>query len=174
MAFFLAYYEQDASVINLKVWLDSNSIKYDSYCYMDEYTEENDVIRHLGMKQVLILLIGERFLRNIHCVYGLAELTKNKACDGWILPVVVDKSIFSTEKRTQCIDYWETKERELRTAVDGLEKVQHAYNLVSDELIKYEKTAQSIDEFIVWVTKHSYNMDTIKEVIKKKINLSEN
>lgn len=153
----------------IKGWLESNSISFDEYCYIDEYSENEDVVSYLAQNKILILWIDESFLRNVHCVYGLTDETKNENAIEYIFPIIVDRSIFSEKNRTERIAYWETKENELRTSVEKLEKVQHAHKLVGENLVKYEKTAQSIDEFIVWVSRHSYSVDDIKEVIKKKV-----
>lgn len=166
---FLAYCEQDASyAAELKEWLDCNSVIYDEYCYTDEYGVEEDLVNYLGDKKIQILFIGESFLRNIHCVYGMSEMLKDGNYTDYICPIILERSIFSTVNRTERIGYWEAKEIELRAKIERLEKIQHAYNLVSEELVKYERTAQSIDEFIVWISKHSYSMSEIKEIIKKK------
>lgn len=168
-SFHLAYCEQDTSGVELRDWFDYNSIKYDICCYSDDPTQNEDVICRLDMNQALIVLIGEAFLRNIHCVYGLAEMIKNQSSSDRILPLIIDRSIFSIESRIQRIGYWETKETELRNTIDKLEKVQHAHNLISEELVKYERTAQSIDELIMWISNNSYTLETIKEIVKKKI-----
>lgn len=167
---FLVYCKQDVPyAAELKEWFDCNSVIYDEYCYIDEYLVEEDSINYLGNKKNLIFLIGEAFLRNIHCVYGMLELVKDGSYTDCICPVVVERSIFSTANRTVRISYWETKEIELRTTIERLEKIQHARNIVNEELVKYERTAQLIDELIVWLSKHSYSMSEVKEIIKKKL-----
>lgn len=145
-----------------------NSITYNECCYEDEYSENKDAISYLKENKILILFIGESFLKNIHCVYGLDEVTKNENAKEYIFPIIIDRSIFSERNRIERIAYWEFKENELRRSVEELEKVQHAHSLISENLVKYERTAQSIDEVIVWVSKHSYSTSDIKEIIKKK------
>lgn len=165
---FLVYCKQDVPyAAELKKWFDCNSVIYDEYCYIDEYLVEEDPINYWGNKKNLIFLIGEAFLRNIHCVYGMLELVKDGNYTDCICPVVVERSIFSTTNRTDRISYWEAREIELRTTIEKLEKIQHARNIVNEELVKYERTAQLIDEFIVWISKHSYSMSEVKEIIKK-------
>ena len=165
----LAYCETDAAYADeLKGWFASNSVSFNDCCYVDEYLENEDAVSYLGKNNILILLVGKYFLRNIHCVYGLAEATKNENAVEYIFPIVVERSIFSERNRTECISYWETKENELRASVEKIEKVQHAHELISENLVRYERTAQSIDEFIVWISKHSYSVDEMEEIIKKK------
>lgn len=165
----LAYCETDMSYADeLKRWFASNSVSFNECCYIDEFSENEDAVSFLRKNNILIFLVGESFLRNVHCVYGLAEATKNENAVEYIFPIIVERSIFSERNRAERIVYWETKENELRTSVEKLEKVQHAHKLVSENLVKYERTAQSIDEFIVWVSKHSYSVGEIEEIIKKK------
>lgn len=166
----LAYCESDVAYADeLKRWFVSNSVSFNECCYIDEYSENEDAVSYLKKNNILILLVGESFLRNVHCVYGLAEATKNENAVEYIFPIVVERSIFSERNRIERIAYWETKENELRTSVEKLEKVQHAHKLVSENLVRYEKTAQSIDEFIAWILKHSYSVSKIGEIIKKKV-----
>lgn len=165
----LAYCEPDMVYAEeLKRWFVSNSVSFNECCYIDEYSENEDAVSYLRKNNILIFWVGEAFLRNVHCVFGLAEATKNENAIEYIFPIIVDRSIFSERNRTERIAYWETKENELRTSVEKLEKVQHAHTLVSENLVKYERTAQSIDEFIAWVSRHSYSVSQIEEIIKKK------
>lgn len=166
----LAYCKSDMAYADeLKRWFASNSVSFIECCYIDEYSENEDAVSYLKRNNILIFLVGESFLRNVRCVYGLAEATKNENAVGYIFPIIVEHSIFSDKNRTERIVYWELKENELRTSVEKLEKVQHAHKLVSENLVKYERTAQSIDEFIVWISKHSYSVGEVEEIIKKKI-----
>lgn len=169
-AFHLIYCVQDIPYAEeLKEWLERNSLEYDECCYEDENSAKEDAVNYLGKNKILILIVGESFLRNIHCVYGLAEIIKSENSMNYMLPVVIDNSILGELSRIQCIAYWEKRETELRTTLGNLEKVQHAYKLVSENLVKYERTAQAIDELLVWMSKHSYNMGEIKGAIKKKV-----
>ncbi len=168
----LVYCEPDIAYAGeLKRWFVNNSIPFNDCFYIDEYSENEDAVRYLEKNNIMIFLVEESFLRNVHCVYGLAEAVKNEKAIEYIFPIIVERSIFSERNRTERIVYWETKENELRTSVDKLEKVQHAHKLVSENLVKYERTAQSIDEFIVWASKHSYSIDEIEEIIKKNYNI---
>ena len=169
--FCLAYCESDfAYASKLKTCFTNNSVSFNEICYLDEYSENEDVVDYVLKKNnILILLVGESFLRNVHCVYGLADIFKDEKATKYIFPFIVDRLIFSVENRTKRIAYWEAKENELRASVEKLEKVQHAHKLISENLVKYERTAQSIDEFIAWISKHSYSLEDIEEIIKKKV-----
>ena len=93
---FLIYFEQDVSyAVELKECLDFNSVVYDEYCYIDEYLVEESFISFLGNKKNLIFLIGEAFLRNINCVYGMLELVKDSNYTDCICPVIVENSILA-------------------------------------------------------------------------------
>lgn len=167
--FYLAYCEQAISYADeLKEWFKSNSIGFDDCCYVDEYSINEDIVSQLRDNKILILLVEESFLRNIRCVYGLAEVVRQENVIEWIFPVIIDRSIFSERNRTERIVYWEEKERELRIDIEKVDRVQHVYSLVGENLVKYERTAQSIDEFIVWMARHAYTMSEIKEIVKKK------
>lgn len=168
-SFMVVFCEEDQLYVDeLETWFNSNDIEYSKHCCKKNISDE--AINSIDESVLLIFIVGKTFLENINCVYYLSQKMISDNNDSRIIPVVIDSTIFTHENRIKLILYWEHKEKELREMIKSLDRFQHAYELIAEDLVKCERISQIIDEVINKINKKNYpiGINQVKEVLKKK------
>jgi hypothetical protein len=107
--------ESEAILEALCIVLDENRLKYyvdkKEIDYKDNIREFED---RLGKGDYIILIISDKFLKSMNCMYEMLRIKENGDVYNRIFPIVLkDAKIYDPEERIDYIIHWEQKKESL-------------------------------------------------------------
>lgn len=151
---------------------DDRKCVFISYCWADnkiadnieKYLADKNIvvkrdIRNIGnwcsirefMKSIrdqdyAVLIISDNYLKSENCMYEIFELLKDNDFANKIFPVVIEKSIYDTNKRIEYISYWESKSKELESIMQTISMLNRGEATAT--LKKINNIAMNIGKFL--------------------------
>ena len=93
-------------------------------------------------KNVVIVLTRE-YVKSINCMLEVSYLLQQPDWSEKVMVLVVDDTIYSTERKIEILNYWDIKKKQLEKNADGI-----AENIINDEIEKIAMINSKLEEFL--------------------------
>ncbi len=93
-----------------------------------------------------VLLISEEYLKSPNCMYEVLEVMRNMKYREKILPVVIERNIYTSIGRARYVRYWKEQFEALRRELADLEPYE--LGRLGDDLKKINEIKSNIAEFL--------------------------
>lgn len=93
-------------------------------------------------KNVVIVLTRE-YVKSINCMLEVSYLLQQPDWSEKVMVLVVDDTIYSTERKIEILNYWDIKKKQLEKSADGI-----AENIINDEIEKIAMINDKLEEFL--------------------------
>lgn len=156
--------EEDVSITDYEIIRDERDLKY---------TEDiESFMKKIRRCDFALILVSDRFLKSVACMYEMAEFLKDENSFDRILPIVIadykqegelkkGADIYTTEGLTNYIAYWEDEEKKLREQLERLD-ISNLSNLAK-ELSHIIQIQKLIGDFIFLLRKIKHiNQEDLK------------
>lgn len=92
-----------------------------------------DFMAQIGRAKYVILVISNKYLRSVNCMFELVQIFKNEHFYERIFPVVLDEvKIFKTSDRVALMKYWENETESLNHEIKQLKDLSNIQGLTDD------------------------------------------
>lgn len=92
-----------------------------------------DFMRQIGRARYVILVISEKYLHSINCMFELVQIFKNQQFYERIFPVVLDEvNIADPSERVKLLRYWENETETLSNEIKQLKDLSNIQGLTDD------------------------------------------
>lgn len=137
---------------------------------VDNWQSLKDFMETIRDNDFATLLISDSYLKSTNCMYEVLEVMKEKKYHTRIFPVVIDSTIYSTDKQIEYVRYWEDRVKILKGNISSLEYTNGL--ALGHELKKTEDISRTIAEFLITVSRmKNPAIDDVAEAIYEKIRL---
>ncbi|CAM3016670.1 toll/interleukin-1 receptor domain-containing protein [Hathewaya histolytica] len=118
----------------------------------------------------MILIISDRYLKSINCMYEILELVKEREYKNRIITVVLNNKIYDTMERLNYIKYWEKKYNNLSRKISEINCLENVGKSIED-LKRIKQISQTIGEFLDLISDlNNPSSQDVKIEILKKLN----
>jgi hypothetical protein len=117
---------------------------------IDKWGSITGFMESLPEHQFIILLLSDAYLKSMPCMIELDMVMRLEDYRERALPIVLDESLFNSEKKRECIKYWNDKKQQLindAARVSG--DIQQTY---LDEFEKVKQFSKNLPDYIVTLT----------------------
>ncbi|WP_149274914.1 toll/interleukin-1 receptor domain-containing protein [Pareuzebyella sediminis] len=92
-----------------------------------------DFMRQIGRAQYIILVISDKYLHSVNCMFELVQIFKNEHFYDRIFPVVLDEvNIADPSERIKLMKYWERETESLSNEIKQLKDLSNIQGLTDD------------------------------------------
>ena len=93
----------------------------------------NAFMQKIGRAQYIILVISNKYLRSVNCMFELIEIFKNDHFYERIFPVVLDEvNIYDPSERVRLMKYWEDRTESLNEEIRELRDFRNMQGVTDD------------------------------------------
>ena len=123
--------EEEFQKRGLQVIRDKNDLGYKGRI--------RDFMEQIGRAKYVILIISNKYLRSINCMFELVQIFKNQHFYERIFPVVLDEvKIAKPSDRLDLMKYWENEAESLSNEIKQLKDLSNIQGLTDDLNLKTE------------------------------------
>ncbi|PTX58598.1 tetratricopeptide repeat protein [Kordia periserrulae] len=112
-----------------------------------KYTQNlKEFMKSVREQDFMLLVISEKYLKSINCMFEVIENMKETKFSKTILPVVIEKRVFDFKFKKEILNFWNEKSKELTSELNDIEP-DNALGLFK-ELRRVKEIYRNMDEFL--------------------------
>lgn len=132
-----------------------------------------DFMAEIATCDNVIIVLTSEYVKSVNCMLEMAYMFDQPDWKMKVTVLVIDETIYSTEKKIEIINYWMLRER-----MNGisLNEINSGARIINEEQEYIKQICNQVEEFLIGVSrrKNPSQIAIVNEVIKKSKNNREN